>query len=185
MNDPLFLAVQPDEQTKSLLAQMLARAHDDEWPLPGRLSPPENWHVTVRFLGKLEDVTQDRLLAGLDESPLPPTFTVTLAGMGAFPRPDNATVLWVGVESDVLFDLAADVEELVTSVGVAPEERPFRPHLTLSRIRPPLDVADLTAVDWGRLRFTVDRLILFRSERRVDGRGVRYVPVEQFELRPT
>ena len=57
MTGSLFLAVEPDEETKSLLAQMLARAFDHEWPLPGRLSPPDNWHITVRFLGEVDEVT--------------------------------------------------------------------------------------------------------------------------------
>lgn len=189
MSEAWFVAVEPDEEAKSLLAQMLARAFDHEWPLPGRLSPPENWHITVRFLGSLDEVTLDRLMAGLDETApsgsvdyhlRPGPFTLALAGMGAFPRPDNATVLWVGVESEALADLAAAVEDLATAVGVNPEERPFRPHLTLSRIRPPLDVSDLTDVDWGRLRFDVDHLTLFRSEHRSG--GVHYEPVERFSL---
>ena len=186
MTGPLFLAVEPDEETKSLLAQMLARAFDDEWPLPGRLSPPDNWHVTVRFLGLLDDVLLDRVLAGLDQAastepdwPDGP-ITVTLAGVGTFPRPEKATVLWVGVESEPLAELAEAVQDLVRSVGVEPEERPFRPHLTLSRVRPPLDLSDLVGVDWGRLRFTADRLTLFESRRQPG--GVRYHPVDRFDL---
>lgn len=186
MNEPLFLAVEPDEETKSLLAQMLARAFDDEWPLPGRLSPPDNWHVTVRFLGSVDDVTLDRLLAGLDGArstepgwPGGP-IRIELWGVGAFPRPDNATVLWVGVESEALINLAESIEDLATAIGVAPEDRPYKPHLTLSRIRPPQDLSDLVAVDWGRLRFTVDRLTLFRSQHETG--GVTYQALERFDI---
>ncbi len=146
MIGPLFLAVEPDEETNSLLAQMLARAKDDEWPLPGRLSPSDNWHITVRFLGSVDDLTLDRLTAGLDGAassepgwtgdPIP----VTLRGIDRFPRPDRASVLWVGVESDALIELAEAIEELVTSIGIPPDEPPYRPHLTLSRIRPPQDL---------------------------------------------
>ncbi len=186
VDGPLFLAVEPDDETKSLLAQMLAVAFDDEWPLPGRLSPPDNWHITVRFLGSVDELTVDRLMAGLDEARTtepgwpdgPPS--ITLNGIGAFPRAERATVLWVGVESESLIGLAGAVEELVTAIGVEPEERPYRPHLTLSRVRPPLDLADLVAVDWGRLRFTADRLTLFESKHGPD--GVRYQPIEWFEL---
>ncbi|MDH4276733.1 MAG: RNA 2',3'-cyclic phosphodiesterase [Acidimicrobiia bacterium] len=186
MIGPLFLAVEPDEESKSLLAQMLARAFDDEWPLPGKLSPPDNWHITVRFLGSVDDVTLDRLMAGLDEATLTePVWPdgpigVELRGVGTFPRPDNATVLWVGVESEPLIELAEAVEDLATSVGMAPEERPFRPHLTLSRVRPPQDLSDLVAVEWGRLRFTVDHLTLFRSQSETG--GVRYEPLERFDI---
>lgn len=183
---PLFLAVEPDDETKSLLAQMLARAFGDDWPLPGRLSPPDNWHITVRFLGSVDDLSLDRLLAGLDEAaatepgwPDGPV-GVILRGVGAFPRPDKATVLWVGVDSEQLLELAEAVEELVTSIGLAPDERPFRPHLTLSRVRPPQDLSDLIDVDWGRLRLTVDRLTLFQSQEQAG--GVSYRPLERFEI---
>lgn len=186
MVGPLFLAVELDEETKSLLAQMLASAYDDEWPLPGRLSPPDNWHITVRFLGSVEDVTLDRLLAGLDHArsaepgwPAGPV-GITLTGIGTFPRPDRATVLWVGVQSAPLVDLAAATEELVTSIGIPPDERSYRPHLTLSRIRPPQDLSDLMVVDWGRLRFTAHCLTLFQTMD-VTG-GVRYQAIETFEL---
>ncbi len=184
----MFLAVEPSEETRSLLAQMLARAYGDEWPLPGRLSPPENWHVTVRFLGPVEGIDAvrlDRLMAGLDQAPSehdnwPGRFTVALSGMGAFPRPEKATVLWVGVESEPLVTLAQLVEDMVGAVGFEPEERPYRPHLTLSRLRPPMDVTDLTALDWGRLRFDANQLTLFRSLHQAG--GVRYEPIERFTL---
>ncbi len=186
MIGPLFLAVAPDEETKSLLAQMLARAFDAEWPLPGRLSPPDNWHITVRFLGSVDDLTLDRLMAGLDEAPSSERdwparpIGIDLRGIGTFPRPDNATVLWVGVESEPLIEMAEAVEDLVTSIGVEPDDRPYRPHLTLSRVRPPQDLTDLAEIDWGRLRFTVDHLTLFLSQE-VSG-GVRYQAIERFDI---
>ena len=190
MTGALFLAVEPDDETRSLLAQMLAPFGSGErpTPLPGRLSPPKNWHITVRFLGMPDEVAVDRLMAELDQADLASAFPITLSGFGAFPNQRNATVLWVGVESESLIQLAADVEEIAVGVGIEPDDRPYVPHLTLSRIRPPVDLTDLVADDWGRLRFSAERLTLFRSERADpatrsrDRSGVRYVPVESFPL---
>jgi len=148
--------------------------------LPGKLVPPENWHITVRFLGSLDEITTDRLLAELDQDALGGPFPVRLSGFGAFPRADKATVLWIGVESEGLVELAADVEERVQAVGIEPEERPYVPHFTLSRLRPPVAANDLIDEDWGRVVFRVDHLVLFES---LSGEGgVRYRPVERFPL---
>lgn len=110
--------------------------------IPGRRVPPRNWHVTLRFVGKIDDVTYDRWLWSLEQVDCPP-IRVRLTGMGAFPRPRKATVLWIGLEAEGLDDLAAAVEEATVAAGLSPEERPFRAHLTLSRIRPPRDVHTL------------------------------------------
>jgi 2'-5' RNA ligase len=177
MSGPLFVAVAPDEPTRSLLAQMLAPFGAAD-RLPGKLSPPDNWHITVAFLGLLDPVAADRLIAGIDQWIWPGPPRVTLSGFGAFPRADRATVLWVGVQSETLTEVAATVDELADAAGIEPEERPFIPHLTLSRIRPPVDVSSLVEEDWGRLTFTARELVLFESVR--GETGVRYLPRQRF-----
>jgi 2'-5' RNA ligase len=64
-------------------------------------------------------------------------FEVRAVGMGAFPDEERPRVLWVGLadESGALQALAADVERWMTGLGFAPETRPFRPHLTLGRVK--------------------------------------------------
>ena len=182
-----------------MLAQMLSGFIGRHGVLPGTLAPPENWHITVRFLGPVDQSTVDRLLFSLDQEALGGPFPIMLTGFGAFPREDNSSVLWVGVESQPLLDLAARIEDLVTSIGISPEERPYRPHLTLSRIRPPLDVGPIVGSEWGRLRFFAANIVLFRSVPVVGGDadvitgkgrgsgsanrpGVRYQVVDRFAL---
>ena len=178
MNGPLFLAITPDQQTRSVLAQMLV-PFGSTGRIPGKPSSPDNWHITVRFLDSHDAVTVDRLTAELDQAIWPGPFKVNLNGFGAFPNGDKATVLWAGVNSDALHELAAAVEEVVIAVGIEPEERPYRPHLTLSRIRPPVDINDLLEDSWGRLSFTADELVLYES--RTEG-GTHYHPIEWFPL---
>lgn len=137
----LFLAVGLDDDTRHALAAHLDAHLDD--PMPGSRVPPQNWHITLRFLGKVDDVQRDRLVAHLDEHVDVEPFAVRFGALGAFPRPGKATVGWLAVEAPELVTLADHAEEAATSVGLMPEERPFHPHLTLSRIRPPRDISAL------------------------------------------
>ncbi len=132
-----FVALVPPPEILAALADHLATA-----TIPGRPVPARNWHVTLRFVGKVDEPTYERWLWALEQVEHPPT-RVRLTQMGAFPRAGKATVLWLGMESKGLEALAASVEEATTVAGLPPEERPFRAHLTLSRLRPPQDVRGL------------------------------------------
>lgn len=140
----IFIAVAIDPEVRHGLAAHLITHLAGEL-LPGSSPPAENWHITLRFVAKVEQAGYERLLAKLDDSELGSGFRLGFAGLGAFPKPGRATVLWLGVErgTEELSQLAAVVEEAAVSAGFMPEERPFHPHLTLSRIRPPQDVRQL------------------------------------------
>jgi RNA 2',3'-cyclic 3'-phosphodiesterase len=103
--------------------------------------------------------------------------------LGAFPNPRRATVIWLGVTrgEDRLTELADLCEEAAQSAGFPPEDRPFHPHLTLSRVRPAEKVVDLLASEPPPpIRTTVDRVTLFRSH--LGRGGAVYEPIEEFPL---
>lgn len=105
-------------------------------------------------------------MAALDEVDLGEGFRVRLGGLGAFPKPSRATVLWVDFAQgeDRLEGLAARVEQAVEIAGLPAEDRPFRAHLTLSRIRPHQDVRRLLEeVAPLGIGWIVDRVVLYRS----------------------
>jgi 2'-5' RNA ligase len=178
----VFVAVDLADEVRHGLAAHLAEAVGDDG-VPGSTPPPTNWHITLRFLGKTDQVGVETLLARLDAAELGPPFELGFAGLGAFPRPGRATVLWLGVGdgSEALIGLAGTVEEAVVDAGFMSEERPFYPHLTLSRIRPPQDVRGLVeVVPAFPLRQTVRQITVFESHL---GRGPAvYVPLETFEV---
>ena len=121
--------------------------------MPGKPVPPSNWHLTLRFLGKSDEVAYQRILAGVTGAELGDSFSVGFGGLGAFPRPARATVLWLAIErgSDRLAELATITEAVARDAGFLPEDRPFHPHVTLSRIRPHQDVRPLIKrVRFGR-----------------------------------
>jgi 2'-5' RNA ligase len=128
-------------------------------------------------------VGRDRVLAEVDRAPLPPPFSVRWAGLGAFPRPQRATVLWLGADrgAEESARLADRVEEAVEAAGFAAEERPFKAHLTLSRIRPHQDVSALLEhVAPLEVSMPVDRVVLYESH--LGRGGARYEAVEEFPL---
>lgn len=174
----LFIAVAPPPDARAALDAWL-RPYD----LPGRLVPPENWHITLRFIGDADEVTYERLLGGLSENDPGPAFTIRLGGLGAFPRPGRATVAWVALVGggDRLAGLSEIAEEACQAAGLQPEERPFRAHLTVSRIRPARDVGTTVAAsrDSG-IAWRCDRFTVYQSHQ---GRGhPRYEPLDSFAL---
>lgn len=151
--------------------------------MPGRVVRPGNWHVTLRFLGDVDAVARDRVIAAIDDTDLGSPFVVRWDRLGAFPRSRRATVLWVGADRGTaeLERLAEVVEGAVTTAGFAREERPFRAHLTLSRIRPHQDLTTLLdAMPPMGVATPVDRIVLYQS--RLGRGGAQYRELESFPL---
>lgn len=175
----IFIAVDLDDELRHGLVAHLAGAD-----LPGKPPPPENWHITLRFIGKVDSVALDRVTAALDQADLGEAFQLGFEGLGAFPRPARATVLWLGTAAGTaeLTTLATAVEESVASAGLGSEERPFHPHLTLSRVRPPQDVRGLIArLPVFPLSQRVDRIKLVDSQ--LGSGPAVYSVLEEFRLR--
>ena len=114
-------------------------------PLPGRRTPPEKWHITLRFLGECTEPEAERVMHSLSQiSGLDPG-RVWCDGLDAFPRMSNANVVYLRVDdpTGLLGYLAAVCDEAAVSAGFEPEGRPYVPHVTLSRLRPARDVRSL------------------------------------------
>lgn len=176
-----FLALPLTEDARRVIAHHLRTSLPH--PLPGRVVRPENWHLTLRFLGEIDEVAADRVVREVDAAGRGAAFPVRWGSLGAFPRPRRATVLWLGLESGgaEAERLAAAVEEAVEAAGFQPEDRPFRSHLTLSRLRPDQDVTPvLAAVPPVGVSMTVDRVVLYRSH--LGRGGPRYEQIESFPL---
>ncbi len=172
------MAVDLDHETRHALAASMAGLS-----IPGKVVPPQNWHITLRFIGTIDEVALDRVVAGLDELDLGPRFEVVFGALGAFPRSSRATVLWRAItdRAERLPELAADAEQACRTAGLEPEDRPFRPHLTLSRIRPDRNVKAL--IDDSSpppVSMTVARVCLFRSV--LGGPHATYEILERFAL---
>jgi RNA 2',3'-cyclic 3'-phosphodiesterase len=97
---------------------------------------PENLHLTLRFVGEVEDHIGHEVAAALDRVDAPGC-DVRLTGVGHFGSSRRPTVLWAGVDrSDPLFLLKEKVDSAVRTAGIPPEPGRFRPHVTLARLPP-------------------------------------------------
>ncbi len=114
-----------------------------------RWVPTQNLHLTLRFLGPITETQMARVAEAAGEvvASVPP-FSITLAGLGAFPSPRSPRVLWVGVAegADRLTGVAESLEAALRRRKFRAEPRAFTPHLTVARARSEGRPPDLTAV---------------------------------------
>jgi RNA 2',3'-cyclic 3'-phosphodiesterase len=173
----LFIGVPLTDDARHAIATALPKN------LPGKPVPPENWHFTLRFLGPTEPHTRDSIVERLKIAACGAPFSVRFHELGTFPRTNRARILWLGVDegSERMTQLAAIAEAAARSVGFAAETKPFKPHLTLSRIEPPASVATLLGSKprFGA-RMMVDSLIVYRS--RLGGAPARYEEIVKIGL---
>ena len=131
-----FVALNLPSELKGRLAELEARLKearaDVSWV------KPENVHLTLKFLGGVEEVripfVKRAIQEGLrGEGPL----VLSLASLGVFPNPRSPRVVWVGVEGDTdrLQKLQERLEQALGEVGFPREARSFSPHTTLGRMR--------------------------------------------------
>jgi RNA 2',3'-cyclic 3'-phosphodiesterase len=173
----LFVALDLPWELKERLA-MLAGG------LPGaRWVPPENHHLTLRFIGEVPGHRADEIdhaLAVLRGR----GFALTLTGLGTFAKSGRPTALWVGVERNAALDhLQAKVETALQRIGLEPERRRFAPHVTLARIDGVNEaklVAYLQAHNLFRAEVPVEHFTLFSS--RIGKEQAVYTPEVEYAL---
>jgi 2'-5' RNA ligase len=127
----LFIAIDlPDP-----IMEQLARI---SFGLPGvRWTPPEQLHLTLRFIGEVDGTLFHDIREELSRVEAP-AMTMQLEGMGHFPPRKAPRVLWVGITSrsrEALQILRNRVDTRLSQAGIAPEGRKFAPHITIGRIK--------------------------------------------------
>lgn len=148
---------------------------------------PERMHLTLRFIGEVDDARAERVLRALRPPIGAAPFVVRWGSPGAFPGRGAPRVLWIGVQSGVegLETLETEVSRRLDTVGLPRDERPYRPHLTLARVREPAGLRAAALFDrltpqMGETR--VGAITLFES--RLSPKGPTYIALQQTPLRP-
>jgi 2'-5' RNA ligase len=139
----LFIALGLPQEVREELARLQGRLRG----LPVRWADPAGVHLTLQFIGETPEASAPALLEALAGLPAAP-FPLRLDGQGAFPNLRQPRVLWVGLGGDLtaLGRLQAAVLAATAPLGFAPEARPFRPHLTLGRVRQDAGLEERRAV---------------------------------------
>ena len=168
-----FLAVNLELETVRAIAerQRQLRERCDEAGAKIRWVPPANMHVTIRFLGQVTEPMVRALKDALEPvARRHGPFEAQALGLGAFPDPAKAKVVWVGVESEGRLErLYEDVSSCLDETGFRAEKRPFRSHLTIGRVKHPGADGAIAACfeDADELRFggsTIRDLLCYRSD---------------------
>lgn len=131
----LFYALPVPAELKRFLTELLAIGRSRDRSL--KWVPPENLHVTLRFLGETPAVRLAALQSALREvAASQQSFRLTLGSLGAFPDLKRPRVIWIGFRGEELpiNQLAASFEQAARTIGFPPETKPFRSHLTLARV---------------------------------------------------
>ncbi len=173
----LFTAIELPATIVQQLAMLRSRVAGARW------IDPENYHLTLRFVGDIDAPSADDFVEALSAIRCP-AFSLRLVGLGSFggrrPR-----ALWAGVaQSEPLMVLQRAHERSARSAGLAPETRNYSPHVTLARLRgsKPQEIADYLSGFGGfsTLPFAVHRFVLL-SARESSGGGP-YILEESFSL---
>jgi 2'-5' RNA ligase len=132
-----FIAIEIPSEIKTEMAKAQeqlrrAAAVDAGW------TQPEGIHLTLKFLGEVSETRVPEMMSALTNVVAGTGgFRLELSGVGTFPNPGNARVVWIGIAGaiDRLLKLQAMVEEAMIGLRFEREERKFTPHLTLGRIK--------------------------------------------------
>ena len=129
----------------------------------GNFSRPENLHVAVAFLGEVKDPAP--AMKALESVPVP-ELRLTSGPLGNF-----GELLWIGLrKNSALEEYVAEVRHALDNAGVEYDRKKFRPHITLVRRADwPYQVLVEELAEVHRVRMTVDRVCLMKSER-IDGK---------------
>ena len=186
----LFFAVELPLEIQAAAAEHAARLRR-EFP-DARASWPraESLHLTLKFLGEVEAIRFDALhhAATAAAAGLAP-FELTIEGAGTFPPRGAARVLWLGVRDDSgqLSRLQFRLDKECVYVGFPRESKPFRPHLTLARLRAGRSSETVRGLSeahrrasFGPHTFQVSDFALMRSE--LGPGGSRYTPLQYHSL---
>ena len=185
----LFVAVEIGDETRRVAAATADLLRATIGPaVKARWVPPENMHLTVLFIGHVDEGRASGLIDALTPPLDIPPFEIELGGCGVFPSKGPPRALWIGL-ADGLPGIASMHEAFnrrLVPFGFEPESRPFRAHLTLARIKnAPSGVGRavreaLRHVPPPTARSCVTRAAIFRSH--LSPNGPRYEPVAFAQL---
>ena len=150
---------------------------------------PENIHLTLKFLGNINETQVPDIIAALEESAKSVSpFPLQIGYAGAFPNLRFPRVVWVGMsddEHDSLKTFQADLESRLARLGFKKEKGRFQPHLTLGRVRSQKNRSNLLrAIEsiinvWVGV-ITVDKICLVKSD--LKPTGAEYTDIAEIEI---
>lgn len=175
----LFIAIPLSKTVKQKLLDL-------QQPIKGLCwQGPEQMHLTLKFVGEVNHQKATELREKLEEIDYP-AFTISIEGVGYFPEGKHPKVVWAGVsENSLLAELHQEVEERCKEIGIPPENRLYRPHITLARAKNVSKRAVSSFINQHK-KFSicdvpVNDFVLYQSKLHAD--GARHSRLQIFSLK--
>jgi 2'-5' RNA ligase len=185
----LFIAIHLPDEVKAAIEGAFSPIYQQR-PRGLRFVKPDNIHLTLKFLGDTDGGLLPELTGSLDEvAAALNSFSLAIAGAGAFPHLKRPRVFWVGISGDVeiIAALAKEVNDACAGLGFPGEKRAYSPHLTVARVKDNEGLSDMTKLvaeleesDFGIEPFEVTSFSLVRST--LTPRGAVYEDIARFGL---
>ena len=181
-----FIAIELPADVRARVVQHIARLRYELPDVRASWSREDNLHLTLKFLGNVPvaDIPKvSKAVASATESVS--SFELSFSDCGTFPPRGRPGVLWIGTQGAGLQPLHAAIEQELAAGGFARESRPFRPHLTIARLRQSQGAGQLSELH-KRLGFApidvaVSEVVVFRSE--LLTQGSKHTAISRHELR--
>jgi 2'-5' RNA ligase len=181
-----FIAIEIPAEIKTALSGLqteLRRAGAEvSW------TKPESIHLTLKFLGEIEERLVGEIeRACVDVAAEFQPFTLDLNGAGVFPNARQPRVLWAGLSGEIgkAVEIQRRLDERLAAIGFEREEKPFRPHLTIGRVKSNRKTRELLALTRSyqlpKLSFDVKEIVVMKSE--LHPAGARYTSLARAGMR--
>ena len=170
-----FVAIELTQETREKLVIIQEQIKQSQAKV--RWVNPNGIHLTLKFLGNIHPAQVDEIAeTAAREVENEPPLTLRPSGLGAFPIRRKPRVIWIGMEGEVqrLTEIQSRVENALEPLGFVREKRPFRPHLTIGRVKDHRRLQALidamTALELPEFdSFDVTEIILYKSDLRPTG----------------
>jgi RNA 2',3'-cyclic 3'-phosphodiesterase len=179
----MFVALEiPDKIIKKILELRDAAAGNESklnWEHKDKI------HLTLKFIGEVPEEKVDLIKESLNFIEDFSKINLELTKFGFFFRKKEPKILWMGLKADknlnILFE---EIENNMLSLGIPKEERKFKPHLTLLRIKKPVRkkfIKNFEDYLFDRVSFNADSVALIKSE--LSAEGSKYTEIKKYKLK--
>jgi RNA 2',3'-cyclic 3'-phosphodiesterase len=183
----VFCAIELPDDVRARLEDHVGRLRKEVPDAVASWSRVENIHLTLKFFG---NVAVDRISAISEAASRAvqefSAFQIGVGGTGVFPKPSRAQVLWIGIDdpSGNLSALQQRFDRECLAEGFPKEDRAYRPHLTIARLRQPEGARRLADahlnMNFANIDVPITELVLFRSE--LSPKGSKYTALSHHHV---
>jgi len=156
----LFIAVDLSQNILNKIEEITADFKKHTPPTALKWVETENLHLTVKFIGELQESKLQHLKDLLFQSLCHQApFEIGVSGLGMYPTKNNPRVIWLGITGEKpLIQIHKTLDQNLAELGIKPEGRPFSPHLTIARVRKNVDSSAVKSIGKTVSQFTVEPL---------------------------